>query len=225
MNRIYATIFTASLTLSALPAHVWADCHHEPPLFSTVSTQDVRDVGTTFAVVARDKFWGCPTGKVTLTAVGAPVTPTLTPGPGEAALTFKVPAIFTPGIYHITYTATDELNNTTSVTLPLRTGYSNSTPILSPVSDIVAPVYKLTGFSVALTDRDGDLPITEDALRIDGLPEGTRKVLLRLSSSEIVYQVTLYPSSGQRGAVYQVLIKGKDSRGGIVISQMRVLVL
>src|SRR3989338_6726081 len=207
MNRIYATIFTASLTLSALPAHVWADCHHEPPLFSTVSTQDVRDVGTTFAVVARDKFWGCPTGKVTLTAVGAPVTPTLTPGPGEAALTFKVPAIFTP------------------VTLPLRTGYSNSTPILSPVSDIVAPVYKLTGFSVALTDRDGDLPITEDALRIDGLPEGTRKVLLRLSSSEIVYQVTLYPSSGQRGAVYQVLIKGKDSRGGIVISQMRVLVL
>ena len=128
------------------------------------------------------------------------------------------------GVYYVTYTVTDADNNSNSVTLPLRVNYPNTTPVLSPISDLVTLYGQTAVFTIGVTDGNNNLPLTEDALRIDGLPASARKDYLRLSSGEVVIRVTLTPGYYDRG-IYRVLIKGKDSVGAMTIAEMRLQII
>ncbi|MBI2105049.1 MAG: hypothetical protein HYT90_05705 [Candidatus Omnitrophica bacterium] len=219
--RLQRFLLAVGIGFSLLPASVWAGCE-EGPLFSSATTQDNLAAPKTFVVGARKKIPGCPGELLKMTAVGVPFPVSIyAPEPGEVYATIEVPPSSAPSTHYVTYTVTDEFNNANTVTLPIRLGLANETPVLSPVSDLVVLNGTTASFTVEVTDKDLNLPLTEDGLRIDGLPGSAQKQLLRLAGGDIVWQVTLAPGSSERG-VYRVLIRGKDKRGAMAISEMRL---
>ncbi len=221
MNKgIWRTIVAVGFGLGLLPASVWAGCE-EAPLFSSVSSQDVYNTPKTFVVSARKKT-NCALEPLNMTVVGLLARAEKTTSPGEVSLTISLPPLTSyPTTFYATYTVTDAYNHVNTVTLPVRFGVNNMTPVLSPISDLVMLVGQTASFTVEATDQDGNLPLTEDGLRIDGLPGSARKGVIRLAGGDIVWRVSLTPTTYERG-VYRVLIRGKDNAGAQTLGEMRL---
>lgn len=232
MARIHQLLVAVVLGLGFCPASVWAvNCAAEAPLFSIAPTMDIYGQ-TTFVVAAREKVAGCPSPALNITAAGLPTNVLVrkdTSVGGEVSLTINtVSGAANAGTYDVTYTVTDIYNNVSTVSLPLRlvtSGPPNTTPRLDPVSDMVVAPGETRSFTVGLSDPDNDLDsISMDTLRVDGLPSYSRKATLRASPGLFVCQITVVNNGFNRG-IYRVHIRGRDARGGMTISQMRIEIL
>lgn len=223
---------------SLLPGVAWADhpCGTQVPLFSAVGSQDVstdNEGFRSFVVSARDKSPGCPPSELRMSVVGLSLPSDEThlriesQLPGEVAATILVrPTPASIGTYDVTYTVTNEQNQTTSLSLPLsiHKGRANSTPTLDPISDLhiqLREQQRRVSFTVGLNDRDQNLMASQTTLQIDGLPSSHEKNFTRLTKGRIACQVTLLPTFSEVGT-YIVHITGQDRQGGVVMAQMLI---
>ena len=224
--RMCRALVVVGVGLSLLPASVWAGCE-DAPLFSNASTEQITIIGKTLVISARKKVTGCAGETLKMTVLGSPVAPSISSPSlsGEASATMNLPASSTAKqIFNVTYTVTDAYNHVNTVTLPITYGSQNTTPSLSPISDLTVPTSQLRSFSIEATDPDPtgfNLPLTEDALRVDGLPASAIKSYTRVTGGDFVLNVKLTPTTSERG-IYRVTIRSKDGAGAMTIGQMRL---
>lgn len=232
MVKMQRWALVVGLGLCFAPLSVWAEsCQSDAPLFSTASSQQLLPTTflQSFTVVARDRssLPGCLGDKLTITAqgleaMGPALQVNTATSSGHAAMTFTLNGA-PRGFYNVTYAVSDTAGNTNTVTLPVSVdGHnSNKTPILDPVSDLVARAGERRAFAIGLSDSDRDLDaLSQQTLVIDGLPRYSIREYTRLTSDRVAAMITI--QSNERG-VYRVNIVGKDMRGGRTIAQMRIV--
>ncbi|MBI3997116.1 MAG: hypothetical protein HY352_05585 [Candidatus Omnitrophica bacterium] len=214
-----------SLGVSVVPASVWAACN-ETPLFSSASTQDVMNEPKVFVVSARKPILpGCTPKPLWLTVAGLEgaaakvIVPDYNP-PGQVSATIVLEPD-RPQVHSVVYTVTEAGSPGNTVTLPVRYGKENATPVLGPIGDLTVHPGRIFSFAVSVMDTDGGLLPKEDGLSIDGLPDSARVTYKRSTPNEIVAHVEIVASNYDKG-IRRVVIRGKDKDGGIVLGEMRL---
>ncbi len=242
-NASWALVLSLGLVVVA-PSVGWTACEEEPPLL-TIAQAPVLNVGQPvyrWVVQARDKMQNCSNPKLTMTVtglsgLGSNVMLKITPLPtgtlsDEVSAEVTVnPSSTTAGTHHITYTVTDSIGKSNSVTMPLvigNFGRNNDTPSLDPVSDITVALGQRVSFVVGLSDPNNDLSANANDLMVDGLPtlnaNTTYKVWKTLRTDRIACEITVAPTQAYERGTYLVNITGRDLPRAVVKAQMKITV-